>query len=102
MDEAMVVNLTDKPLNQFKDGDSLYIQKTESGFSVNLLCAFRGLLGGNTVIATVIHTYRAEYAGRWNLRRTSTVARKCFLWGATEGEDRPRCHWFQNAKTKAK
>jgi hypothetical protein len=100
MDAERPINLTDKPLCEFKDGDTLYVEKMEAGYSVTLLCAFRGL-NGRVVIVDVIDV-TPDYRSNWKGKRTSTVARKCYLWGPDETNPRDsRCHWFKSLKTKA-
>ena len=99
MTSDSVVNMTGKPLSEFKDGDSLYVQKMESGYSVDLLCAFRGLVGG-AVVADVV-SVDPDYRWKWKGMRVRTVARKCFLWGVGEGEVNPRCHWFKSMRGSA-
>lgn len=100
MEAERTANMTDMPLSGFKDGDTLYVQRMEHGYTTFLLCAFRGLLGGGTVVADVLHVW-PEYVKKWDGKRISTVTRKCFLWGKSEGEVDPRCHWFKNAREKA-
>jgi hypothetical protein len=100
MDAERTINLTDKPLCEFKDGDTLYVTKTEGGYPVDLLCAFRGL-NGPVVIVDVIDV-TPDYRSNWKGKRTTTVARKCWLWGPDETNPRDsRCHWFKSLKTKA-
>jgi len=102
MNTESVVNMTDKPLSEFKDGDSLYIQKMPGGSSghiVDLLCVFRGLYRG--VVTADVVSVEPDWAGGWVGKRITAVAEKCYLWGVGEGEINPRCHWFKSSKGRA-
>lgn len=100
MDAERTINLTDKPLCEFKDGDTLYVTKTEGGYPVDLLCAFRGINRGSVIVDVL--QFWPDYQRNWKGKRTTTVARKCWLWGPDEvDKTRLRCHWFKSLKTKA-
>jgi len=99
MDMDAPANLTGRPLCEFKDGDTLYVTKTDGGYPVDLLCAFRGINRG-AVIVDVLQFWPG-YRWAWKGKRTSTVARKCYLWGKDEEDDQPRCHWFKNLKERS-
>lgn len=94
-------NWKDKPLSEFKDGETLYVQKYEGNYTYELLCAFRSLLGGCTVVVDVLSVDPTHSRRFYEGMRTTTVVRKCFLWGVSPGETRSRYHWFKKAKDKA-
>lgn len=98
------INLTSKPLCDFRAGDTLYIQKLERDHNYGYLCEFIELKRG-IVVARIVEPVRfSKLAAGCTITARPT---SCYLWGHTEGEmicDKPhfRCHWFKNTKEPAK
>lgn len=87
-----------KPLSQFVEGDTLYIQPPGK-FGYSYLCSFISLNRGNVTakIIEVPHVHLKAELGRI----LTTRAKKCYLWGKDD-ESWARCHWFQNTTEPAK
>lgn len=90
-------NLTDKNIREFVAGDTLYIQKTERGYSVNYFVQFvsfeRGIVKAK--VLTIEPNYNDPRTPEQELFITARL-NKCYLWGKDEIDTwRSRCHWFK-------
>jgi len=95
-----VENLTLKPLSEFQQTDTLYIQKLKNGYAISYLCSFecikRGIVHGKIISATP-DWVRPDVGSIITARPD-----KCSLWGILKGERHPRCFWFSDTCNKVK
>lgn len=80
-------------ITDLKKGDIIYVQKMESGFSINYECKFISFKKG-IVTAEIVDT-EPEWAlcGKKGEKITARMC-KCFLYGKAKNEEYTRCHWF--------
>ena len=80
-------------ITYLKNGDVVYVQKMESGFSVNYECKFISFEKG--IVTAEIVDAEPEWALRGKKGEKITARKgKCFLYGKAKNEDYTRCHWF--------
>jgi hypothetical protein len=79
-----------RPLCEFKKGDTLYIRKTEHGMMRNYHVTFNCLSGGNVV--GVVNYCVEEYSKFRQGDQITAKPSKCFLWD-------DYCYWFSDTKT---
>ena len=82
-----------------KEGDIIYIQKLVGGFSHDLVCNFISFKSG--IVKAKVFDVKPDWAKQRYISLgegevVTARANKCFLWGISEGEINPRCHWFKN------
>lgn len=95
-----IQNLIDKPLQDFRNGDTLYIVKMYNGYSYTYLCSFISYRG-RTVKARIVEAI-TPYAKLKKGDIVTAVAKSCYLWGINPADSMfglnryPRCNWFKN------
>lgn len=97
-------NLSDKPLRQFRPGETLYIKREVRGFSCMLFCRFVEIKRGMVHAEVICPDNQPEYRGRFPEGTPLAVrANACFLWGVRPGPGpkTPKCHWFAGLDTPA-
>jgi len=77
-------------ITDMKKGDTIYICKTQSGFSITYECSFVSYEKG-IVTATIISCDHD-----WNIKTGNITARpsSCYLWGKGKNDNWAICHWF--------
>ena len=101
-----IENLTDKPITDFVEGDTIYVSKMQGGHQIIYLCKFvsfeRGVVTGDVV------DYSPDWAHRpFELERGLQVRarlNKCYLFGRLPGGNVkwPHAHWFDSKTKKVK
>jgi len=78
-------------ITDLKQGDTIYIRKIQSGFSITYECSFVSY-GKGIVTATIVSCDHD-----WNRKTGDIMARpsSCYLWGKGKDGAYPRCHWFE-------
>lgn len=82
-------NYTDKPITEFKDGDTIFIQENKAGFSTNYLVEFKSFERG-MVKGIVLNSDRTRYMTSHIGMEISGRISKCYTW-----LNRGGCHWFK-------
>jgi len=105
-DMERIENLTEKPITEFIEGDTIYITKMMSGSSISHFCKFvsfeRGVVTGDVISFSPNWVYHPVDFKR-GIQVRARLA-KCYLWGRKEDDslDWPHCHWFDSKTKKVK
>ncbi len=90
-------NLSNKPLREFTEGDTLYVKKMKNGFDYVYFCRFLKIEKGILHVAPI--SCERTYAP---IPATMTArARNCYLWGQKADDPWAYCHWFGSLDTPA-
>lgn len=81
-------------ITDLKKGDVIYVQKMESGFSINYECKFISFKKG-IVTAEIVDT-EPDWALRDKKGEKITARKsKCFLYGKGKNNKWTKFHWFR-------
>jgi hypothetical protein len=80
-------------INDLRSGDSLYVQKNESGYVYTYFCQLLSFKAGIVKVKVIDREWKF-YSHAPGEIITARID-KCYLWGISEGAMWPCCHWFR-------
>lgn len=102
------ITLTNLPLCQFKTGQRLMVKfGIGNDFYIHCPAEFITLERGRVKVK-LLDGWSPTWYDRWKLeakypnRVAVLLAKNCYVWGADDRREWPRCHWFIDTKTPAK
>jgi len=87
-----IVNYRNITLQSMKSGDTIYIQKNESGCAYNYFCKFIEFKKG--IVKAEIISYDKIYCKKGIHEIITARPNKCFLWGNDGTLTWNHCLWF--------
>ena len=80
-------------ISELKQGDIIYISKTEKGYQIIYECKFfefrKGIINADAIKTNDYSLYQPK--------KITARLTKCFLWKFDKGHGGNRCHWFDKA-----